>query len=259
MAETIAVAVNRPIWVDLASSDPVAAQQFYGKLFGWNVEVSPDPQYGGYGVAKIDGKDVAGIGGKMMPEAPTAWSVYIGSNDADAVVALVQAAGGAVIAPPMAVGDQGRMAVFTDPAGAFISIWQPETMMGFISGVPGTFAWAELNARGLERAVPFYRAVFGWEPHVSPMGDEPGAPMYTEFHLGEKSIGGGTEINPMVPADVPSYWLAYFSTEDVDATQRKAIELGATELLAPRDFAGGRFGVLSDPEGAVFGLLKFAR
>jgi predicted enzyme related to lactoylglutathione lyase len=27
-------------------------------------------------------------------------------------------------------------------------------------------------------------------------------------------------------------------------------------MLAPQDFPGGRFAILSDPQGAVFGLLK---
>ena len=35
-------------------------------------------------------------------------------------------------------------------------------------------------------------------------------PPYTEFELGGKSVAGGTEMNPMVPAEVPSYWLVYF-------------------------------------------------
>jgi uncharacterized protein len=256
MAESVAAAVNKPVWVDLASSDPLASQKFYAALFGWKIEVDPDPQYGGYAVAKIDGKDVAGIGGKMAPDAPDAWSVYIGAADADAVVKKVQEAGGSVVAPPMVIGNQGRMAVFTDPAGAVISIWQPEQMMGFLTDVPGTFAWAELNARGLDKDTNFYHEVFDWHTHVSPMGDQPGAPMYTEFQIDGTSVAGGMEMLPMVPAEMPSYWLAYFAVADVDAVQRKAIELGARELLAPQDFAGGRFGIVSDPQGAAFGLLK---
>lgn len=36
---------------------------YYRKLFGWQVDVNPDPLYGGYGRAQIDGRDVVGIGG----------------------------------------------------------------------------------------------------------------------------------------------------------------------------------------------------
>lgn len=60
----------------------------------------------------------------------------------------------------------------------------------------------------------------------------------------------------MVPAEVPSYWQIYFNVDDVDAAYARALELGATEMLAPQDFPGGRFAIVSDPPGASFGLLK---
>ncbi|MND08264.1 Glyoxalase-like domain protein [compost metagenome] len=50
----------------------------------------------------------------------------------------------------------------------------------------------------------------------------------------------------------------YFNVDDVDAAARKATSAGARELMAPKDFPGGRFAVLSDPQGAAFGLLKMA-
>jgi predicted enzyme related to lactoylglutathione lyase len=252
--DAVAAVANKPSWVDLSSSDPKASSEFYAKLFGWQMQVSPDPQYGGYVVAQIGGKDVAGIGPKMMPEAPTAWMVYVGTSDADALSAKVQAAGGKVIAPTMDVGDQGRMAVFQDPAGAFISAWQPKAMAGFQTDVPGAFGWAELSARGLDKALPFYAAVFGWSPRRSEMGDAERP--YTEFLLGGDSIAGAMEMNPMVPAGVPSYWMVYFNVGDVDVSFRKAIDAGATEMLSPTDFPGGRFAILADPQGATFGLLK---
>src|SRR2546430_7997942 len=104
--------VNRPAWVDLASPNTKESAAFYSKLFGWHVEVNPDPQYGGYALAKLHGKDVAGIGGKQMPEQPTAWSLYIGTRDAAALGHKIVAHGGSVIAPSFEIGDQGRMAVF---------------------------------------------------------------------------------------------------------------------------------------------------
>jgi predicted enzyme related to lactoylglutathione lyase len=55
---------------------------------------------------------------------------------------------------------------------------------------------------------------------------------------------------------VPSYWTVYFTVDDVDRAFKQATDLGATEMLAPQDFPGGRFAIVSDPQGAVFGLLK---
>jgi uncharacterized protein len=216
--------------------------------------VNPDPQYGGYGMAKIGDKDVAGIGGVQTPDGP-AWLVYIGTKDAEATNKKVAAAGGKVVTS-MDVPGQGHMSVFQDPSGAFIAAWQPHNMGGAqLMNAPNTFSWAELNARGIDKAKPFYEKVFGWDPKNSEMNTDD-APPYTEFHLAGESIAGGMEMNPMVPAEVPSYWMVYFGAEDVDKTYKDALDAGATEMLSPQDFPGGRFAIVQDPQGAAFGLLK---
>jgi predicted enzyme related to lactoylglutathione lyase len=253
MAETITPA--KPVWVDLASGDAAAARAFYSELLGWTVTVNPDPQYGGYARATVDGKDVAGIGPKQAAEMPSVWSLYIGTTDANALAAKVVAAGGTVVAPPFPVGDQGAMAVFQDPSGAFISAWQALAMGGFESGAPGSFAWAELNARGIGKAVAFYGDVFGWAPHET---DMPDGSKYVEFQVDGQSIVGGQEMMAMVPPQVPSYWLVYFGVADVDASFARVLELGGREMLSPMDFPGGRFAIVSDQEGAAFGLLRMA-
>jgi predicted enzyme related to lactoylglutathione lyase len=254
MAEARTAVVNRPAWIDLSSADAAGSREFYSKLFGWNVEVNPDPQYGGYALAKAAGHDVAGIGPKMDPNAPTAWNIYIGTTDAEELTKKVQAAGGNVLMAPFDVGDQGKMAVFQDPTGAVISAWQPAQMGGFHMGVANSFGWAELNSRGVQKAIPFYEQVFGWKTKKSEMGE--GVPDYYEFQVGGESIAGGQEMNQMVAPEVPSHWLAYFGVDDVDKSFKTATGAGGRELVEPMDFPGGRFAILQDPQGAVFGLLK---
>jgi len=256
MTQAIAT-TNRPAWVELSTSDPAAARDFYARLFDWRVEVSADPQYGGYGIAKVGGADAAGIGPKQSPEAPTAWSLYIGADDVDATAGRVEAAGGTIVAAPFDVGDQGRMAVFQDPSGAFISVWKANQMRDFETGATNAYGWAELNARGVATSIPFYREVFGWTSRESEMGD--GQPPYTELLLDGDPVAGAWEMNPAIPAEVPSYWQVYFIADDVDATFRKALDLGAAEMVEPQDFPGGRFAIVSDPQGASFGLLKMAQ
>jgi uncharacterized protein len=254
MAQAIATRINRPAWIELATSDTAAARDFYAQLFGWQVEISPDPQYGGYGLAKWGETDAAGITPKQSPDAPNAWSLYLGTDDVDAAAKRAEAAGGTVVAAPFDVGDQGRMAVFQDPSGAFVSVWKANQMRAFETGAVNAFGWAELNARGVDNAIPFYSQVFGWTTRRSEMGE--GQPPYTEFLLDGESVAGAWEMNPMVPADVPSYWQVYFVVDDVDAAFRKSLHLGATEMLGPQDFPGGRFAIVADPHGASFGLLK---
>jgi predicted enzyme related to lactoylglutathione lyase len=120
-------------------------------------------------------------------------------------------------------------------------------------GEANSFGWPELNARGVEKAKPFYKKLFGWGEKNSDMGE---GQQYTEFQLAGESIAGGMEMNPMVPAEVPSYWLAYFTVADVDHAHKKATDLGASVMMEPQDFPGGRFSIVTDPQGASFGLLK---
>jgi predicted enzyme related to lactoylglutathione lyase len=254
MAEIATRIINKPAWVDLATSDPAAAREFYSKLFGWQIEVDPDPQYGGYALAKVDGQDAAGIGGLQQPGQPTAWSLYIGTDDLDGLAGKVTAAGGKVVAPPFDVGDQGRVAVFQDPSGAFISAWQGTRMGGFQTSGANAFGWADLNARGVESALPFYEQVFGWTLKASSTGEQP----YTEFQVAGESIAGATELDPTVPAETPNYWMVYFTVPEVDAGHRTALDAGGREVAPPFDFPGGRMSIVSDPQGAAFGLMTLS-
>jgi uncharacterized protein len=255
MQEITTRLTNRPAWIDLATSDAAASRDFYSRLFGWQMDVSDDPQYGGYATALIGDKSTAGIGPKQSEEQPTAWSLYIGTDDVDALARDVTAAGGTVVAPPFEVGDQGRMATFQDPVGAFISAWQAAQMSRFTTDIPNAFSWAELNARNVEKAIPFYEKVFGWTAKTSPPAGD--FPPYTEFHADGESILGAFEMGPEIPAEVPSYWLVYFSTGDVDGIARHAKEIGGRIIAEPQDIPNGRFAILSDPQGATFGLLDY--
>jgi uncharacterized protein len=253
MTDSTAIAPHEPIWIDLSSTDAAASREFYTRLFDWAVEVNEDPQYGGYAIARLRGEAVAGIGPTQAPGMPTAWSVYIGTPDTEETARQVADAGGTVVAPPMDVGDQGRMAVFQDPTGAFISVWQPLAMAGIEAIGPDTYGWAELNARGLDRAAEFYRAVFGWTAKDS---DVPGGRPYTQFQVDGRSIAGGMEMDPAIPAEVPSYWMPYFAVEDLDLSYRHALEAGAREMVSPLPYPGGRFAIVADPQGGIFGLIE---
>lgn len=245
---------GRAVWIDLGTQDAEGSKAFYGALFGWEFWTNPDPQYGGYTMARLNGKDVAGLMPAMSPEQPTAWTVYFGTDDSEALAGRITAAGGALVYPAMKVGDQGTMTLFTDSVGAFTGAWQPDAMSGFGAAGPGTFRWAELNARGIDRARTFYRDVFDWTAEEVPMGE--GQPPYTRFTLDGTEVAGGMEMMPMVPAEVPSYWGVYFDVADLRATFARALELGATEMVPPMEYPGGSFAILRDPQGGVFSIMS---
>lgn len=242
-----------PSWVDLGSPDPDVSARFYGELFGWEANRSPEPEAGGYLLMTLRGKRVAGIGPLMAEGQPPVWTTYISVADADAVAASVPEAGGNVVMPPMDVMDQGRMALFADPAGAVFGVWEPRSHRGAeLVNEPGALCWNELMTRDVDGARAFYPAVFGWGTETTPMGGTD----YTVVKVGDRSVAGMIAAMPEMPAEVPSHWSVCFAVADTDATLAQATELGAQVAAPAMDIEGvGRFAALTDPLGAPFGVL----
>jgi predicted enzyme related to lactoylglutathione lyase len=235
-----------PSWVDLGSPDPEAAAAFYGGLFGWSVEASPDPAAGGYRMAMLRGQPVAGIGPQMNADMPPFWTVYVTVADADAAVAAATGNGATAVVPPMDVLDVGRMAILQDPVGSFVALWQPRAHQGAgIVNEPGTFTWNELATTDVGKARDFYTATFGWG--ISEEGTSDTAVIFTL--AGEVLCGAHTAGDGEFPA-----WSVWFAVEDCDASAAKAAELGGTILVPPNDRGFGRGAVIADPHGAVFGI-----
>ena len=105
-------------WSELSTSDPAAASEFYGKLFGWRFD-KMDMGTGPYHVAKLGEASIAGVMG-FAPEAPPVpcWGVYLTVDAVDETVSQCQALGGKLCAGPFDVPGVGRMAVMMDPQGA---------------------------------------------------------------------------------------------------------------------------------------------
>jgi hypothetical protein len=238
----------------MGSPDLEKSRAFYGALLGWECPEGP-AEAGGYSVCLLQGKTVAGLGPQMMPDVPPSWMTYVNVGSADDTVAKVSAGGGTVFAGPMDVMDVGRMAVFADPLGAVIGLWQPKSHIGAqLANEPGAFCWNELVTTDLDASKAFYRAVFGWDANdVGPPG---GANPYVEWKLGDKSVGGMMPKTPEMPAEMPPMWGVYFAVADCDKTVAEAQELGGSLFMGPTDIEPGRFAVLADNVGAVFNVLQ---
>jgi uncharacterized protein len=248
-------APGTPSWVDLGTPDVEKTVTFYGGLFGWEIPESENAEEtGGYRVASSGGKSVAGVMPLMQEGQPPVWSTYVSVEDADATAAKVKEAGGAVFAEPMDVMNLGRMAVFADPTGAAIGIWQPKEMKGAeLVNEPVSLCWNELNTRDPDAAASFYSAAFGWSAETGDVGGM----QYTTFSIGEgPGVAGMIDLRPLgVPDEVPAHWLAYFAVSDTDAAVAKAAELGGSTMRDPTDIPIGRFAILTDPNGSAFGVI----
>lgn len=248
-------------WLDLGTPDTDAAVAFYEGVFGWQFRAA-GPESGGYGFLQKDGRTVGAVGPLTEEGAGSAWTVYFRTVDADATAKAVEQAGGSVRVPPMQVFTAGRLAAFTDPAGAEFAVWEPGDTDGLeLVNEPGSVSWIELYSTDAAAAKEFYRTVLSWDTRDLPMGEGLAYAIAGPAGGGEKTMHGGIMQLPdeHLQRGSTSEWHPYIEVEDCDATVARAQELGATVIIPAVDSPGvGRLAMLLDPFGAPFAVLTSA-
>lgn len=244
-------------WPELATSDAGGAKTFYKGVFGWDANDAPAGPDMVYTTLVRSGKSVGALYGQGPQEkgVPPHWNIYVAVASADDTAKKAKALGGKVLLEPFDVMEHGRMAVIEDKQGAKICIWEAKNHIGAERvNEPGALCWAELDTNDTNSAGSFYTALFGWGKKGG--GEAANQTAYTEWQQGGKSIGGMMTI-PKEWGPVPPNWLVYFASADVDATAKKAGELGGAAVVPPTDIPDmGRFAVLRDPQGAVFAVFR---
>lgn len=240
---------------DLMTTDLQGATAFYSQLFGWETDEQPIGEGQVYVMLKKDGKTVAAASAQPDQQRemgiPPMWNAYFTVYDLDNRTKEAERAGGTVHAQPFDVLDVGRMSVIMDPNGAVFCLWEPKSAIGAeVMGDPNTLTWAECVSADLEKGRTFYTEVFGWEPQSM---DDPSGGQYIVMNKDGQPVCG--VMAP--PGEMPSFWLVYFAVANSDATVARARELGAEIQRDTTPIPGvGRFALITDPQGAGFGVLE---
>jgi predicted enzyme related to lactoylglutathione lyase len=214
-------------WVDLGVDDVDGAAAFYAAVLGW--QVAP-PDRSGYRIASVDGHAVAALGPADAP-GPPYWTAYAGTGDIVATQGAAAAAGGAVVVPAARAGDAGLAAVLRDPAGAPLSLWQPDAHPGtWLAQRHGCLAGVDLRSDRPDAHLDFLRAVLGWERHGN------------ELRCGDRTVS--RVVPPHDPRRPPSPWLVRFHVDDRPSALRLAVSRGGVPV-------GAQDGLLLDPSGAL--------
>ena len=264
-----------PCWIDSGRRNGDSAVAFYGKLFGWEFTDVAPPGSGNYFLARKDGKLVGAIGvGEYNNENPV-WNTYIQVDNADAAAKAVVEAGGTGTMDPTDAGEAGRMAFFTDPAGAEFAIWQPGSLKGAeLVNSPGSWNSSDLHTNDVQASIAFYREVFGWQTDLLEFGDFrswlfrlPGYGDFLEQYDPEirsrqaadnappgfeDAVGWMSELTEGSPR-----FAVTFAVEDTDATVALCEQLGGKVVQPAATIGPVREAVLADPEGAVFRIGKY--
>ncbi len=119
----------------------------------------------------------------------------------------------------------------------------------------GAFSWCELMTNDPEAATRFYVELFGWTVDKMQMAHIDMT--YTVVKSGEEGLGGIMPI-PAAVAGMPPQWGVYVTVDDVDATAKKAEELGAKIVIPLTDIPNvGRMCVFQDPQGAAISIITY--
>ncbi|MEZ5490277.1 MAG: VOC family protein [Gammaproteobacteria bacterium] len=249
------------IWYELMTSDPDAAQEFYGPLLGWNFSDSGQKDRD-YRIVSMNDK---GIGGLMkIPDGapgPSCWMGYILVDDVDVSARSIKTAGGTIHMQPQDIPGAGRISFVTDPQGVMFYIMKPtppaenpdltSTAFAAIEPMIGHCAWNELATSDQAGAVDFYTNQFGWKQEgdidMGPMGT------YQFFQHGPGMIGAVMTKPDEMPV---STWTYYFRVPNIDEAVTTTKANGGQITLEPTEIPGGEFQVNGiDPQGASFALV----
>jgi predicted enzyme related to lactoylglutathione lyase len=244
--------LGAPCWIDLATSDLERAKDFYSAVFGWTFE-DAGPEYGGYVNASKGGQPVAGLMyNDPQFNSPDGWTTYLHTSDIAATLGAATAAGAATCVPPMEIKDKGHMALFTDPTGAFIGLWQPIGHQGFnVVNEAGAPVYHQLTTRDYARALDFYREVFGWRTETISDSDEF---RYSTAIFDGQALLGVMDGTRDLPEGTPSNWYFFLGADDVDKTVQLVKDNGGSVIRAAEDTPYGRLAAVADPTGAGFNL-----
>lgn len=246
-------------WTELSSPNLSVSKNFYQEIFQWDFTDHSTP-HGNYMMFKVGEHDLGGayeLNPEMQAEGvPSVWSAYVLVEDVEKVAKHAKQLGAHMIREPMDVMEAGKMAVFADPTGAVISIWQTHGKPGIpadksLQGVP---SWFELLTSDMKKAGDFYTTLFGWVAEKSPLS----SPVeYVTFKNQGQAIAGMHVINDE-KLHIPPHWGVYFTVSNLDKTLEKSVKMGSSMLYEPINIPEvGRFTALQDPEGVVFSIIQY--
>lgn len=225
-----------PIWYELMSDEPDAAQDFYRRVMDWKFEPMPGDGEMDYRIASAGKTTVAGV----MPKPPHAegmpnmWFFYVGVQDVDASAKKVKSLGGAVDIEPTDIPGVGRFAFCRDPQGAPFYVMRgdsDEDSTSFAPMTPGHCSWNELVTSDQEAALDFYGKLFGWQAGgAMPMGGDLGD--YTFINHNGAMIGA--VMNAPDKSQRP-YWNFALQVVDIDAAKAAIEEGGGKVRMGPQE------------------------
>lgn len=108
------------VHIEFSSRDRAESAKFYGDIFGWEIQDMPEMNYTTFAAE-------GGPGGGFNPISEQVKAgdvfVYIATDDIEATLAQVEAAGGKSIMPKTEIPGVGWFGFFSDPTGNVVALY----------------------------------------------------------------------------------------------------------------------------------------
>ena len=118
---------NAAVWFELATSDPVAAGEFYRQVFGWRAKTDTSAENPYTEFQPADPNEQRGIGGMLQireewGQVPPYWMVYFAVDDCVQKTEQAGSLGATILKAPASIPNVGIFSVLQDPQGAVFAI-----------------------------------------------------------------------------------------------------------------------------------------
>jgi predicted enzyme related to lactoylglutathione lyase len=254
--ETPAWHHGKIVWHDLFTAQPDEAASFYASVFGWTME-SHDLKgrkvflawSNGYPISsivereRVDGDQQGGL-----------WVAYASVRSVDESVKTSVNGGGRILVGRGHIPGRGDHAICMDPQGAIYGLIRLE------SGDPGEyfpnvgdFLWAQHYSADVEQAAEYYDLISRFEIVEDNRLEN------TKLFLLSSGGYARAGIGPAPEAVAPgkSDWIHFIRVDGIPETLARVADAGGAVVVAPQaDLLGGRVAVISDPAGALVGLME---
>jgi predicted enzyme related to lactoylglutathione lyase len=235
------------VWVDLITTDPQKAADFYATVFAWQPRYFSDKNYI---ELSHDGRVMSSIvfyEDNQTVEGDARWLVSISVQDVDASTRVAVENGGEIFEPATDLPQRGRYSVVGDAQGAVLMLLRAT------GGDPADdtlkldeWGWAELWTDDPEGAARFYRAIAGYD-----------ALQFPDSKGGERTVlgtdGKARATIVSLPWDeVEPNWIPYIPVANVAATMQRIVDAGGGVLMQSGGAAA--VAIVMDPTGGVFAI-----
>jgi predicted enzyme related to lactoylglutathione lyase len=244
---------GRFVWHELRTADAAAAQGFYSKVLGWQIQPHGEEEDSSRSMFATPRGPLGGT--EVLAEGEPRWVLYIAVPDIEEAIGEATSRGGAVTTDITPTGSGGQYAVLTDPQGATFGIYSSSADMGPEAAPKRQeFSWYELATTDVAAALDFYSAVFGWEKtsehDMGPLGT------YVLFGRNEAPLGG---IFAKLAEQPEPSWLGYVRVKDLHQTVKKVKSAGGKLINGPMEVPGGDWiAQFLDPQGVMFAVHTLA-